>query len=89
MAQNYYNLVKALGYAPNVIRDDYVDNTFVYCFDMKRVPFDHGSGVSSQSGDLIRISVGNMTAGQVKTAFVTIFAYAIVAIRENGVSLLN
>ena len=48
MAQHYYTLVKALGYAPNVTRDDYRYGTFVYYFDMKRVPFDHGSGVSSR-----------------------------------------
>ena len=86
----YYSLIKALGYSPNITRDDFVSDTYALVFDMKRVPFDHGSGTSSRSGDLIRIEVKNLAANHgARVAHVTIFAYSVVAIRERGVSLLN
>ena len=68
----YYNLVRALGYAPNLTRQDYMFGTYATVFDMKRVPFDHGSGISSRSGDQIRIEVRNITPGKVKTCHVTV-----------------
>jgi hypothetical protein len=89
IAMQYYNLVKTLGYCPNITRSDFIDDTYALVFDMKRVPFDHGTGVSSRSGDLIRVEVKNLTANRCKTVHVTMFAYSIVAIRESGVSLLN
>ena len=86
---HYYNLVKCLGYAPNITRDDYYNDSFMVCFDLKRSPFDHGSGISSMSGDLIRIECKNMTANRVNMAHVAMFCYAVVAVRESAVSLLN
>ena len=85
----YYSLIKSLGYSPNITRDDFCNDTYALVFDMKRVPFDHGSGTSSRSGDLIRIAVKNITPGRATTVHVTMFAYSIVAIRESGVELLN
>ena len=85
----YYNLVKTLGYSPNITRDDYISDTYVLVTDMKRVPFDHGTGISSRSGDLIRIEIKNITANRATSVHVTMFAYGIVAIREAGVNLLN
>jgi hypothetical protein len=89
IALQYYDLVRALGYAPNVTRDDFLSDTYALVFDMKRVPLDHGTGISSRSGDNIRIEIKNLTAGVAKTAHVTMFAYSVVAIRESGVNLLN
>ena len=85
----YYNLIKTLGHSPNITRDDYLYDTYALVFDMKRVPFDHGSGISSRSGDLIRIEIKNLAANKVAYAHVTMFAYSIVAIRESGVSRLD
>jgi len=85
----YYNLIKALGYSPNVTRDDFINDTYVLVTDMKRVPFDHGTGISSRSGDQIRVSIKNLTANRATTVHVTMFAYTIVAIRENGVEKLD
>ena len=85
----YYNLIKALGYSPNVTRDDFISDTYVLVTDMKRVPFDHGTGISSRSGDQIRVSIKNLTANRATTVHVTMFAYTIVAIRENGVEKLD
>jgi hypothetical protein len=78
-----------LGYSPNITRDLYYVDGYAVCFDLKRSPFDHGSGISSRSGDLIRIEVKNMSANRVGMAHVTIWAYAVVAIRESAVTLLN
>ena len=85
----YYNLIKTLGYSPNITRDDFINDTYALVFDMKRVPFDHGSGISSRSGDLIRIEIKNITANKAKFVHVTMFAYSVVAIRENGISVLD
>ena len=82
-------MVKALGHSPNISRDMYVQDAYLVCFDLKRSPFDHGSGISSRSGDLIRIEVKNMTPDRVQLAHVTMFCYAVVAIRESAVTLLN
>ena len=90
IAMQYYHLQKALGYSPNITRDDYMFDTYAYVFDTKRVPFDHGSGISSRSGDLIRIEVKNLDpAREAKLAHVTMFCYAVVAIREISVQLLD
>jgi len=89
MPMQYYQMVKALGYSPNITRDLYYTDGYAVCFDLKRSPFDHGTGISSRSGDLIRIEVKNMSANRVGMAHVTIWAYACVAIRESAVTLLN
>jgi hypothetical protein len=85
----YYTLVKALGYSPNITREDYIGDTYCAVFDTKRVPFDHGTGLSSRSGDVIRIEVKNITAGRASTAHCTMWAYTVLAIRESQVNLLN
>ena len=89
LPMQFHSLIKALGYSPNISRDMYIQDAYMVCFDLKRSPFDHGSGISSRSGDLIRISVQNITPGRVQLAHVTMFCYAIVSIRESAVSLLN
>ena len=89
LPMQYYSMVKALGYSPNISRDMYIQDAYLVCFDLKRTPFDHGSGISSRSGDLIRISVQNIAPNRVQLAHVTMFCYACVAIRESAVTLLN
>ena len=64
ISMQYYQLVRALGFSPNITRDDYLSDTYVVCSDLKKVPFDQGSGVNSRSGDLIRIAVDRSTAGR-------------------------
>jgi hypothetical protein len=88
-AQHYYYMVKALGYSPNVSREEFLGAPFCVVFDTKRVPHDHGTGLSSRSGDIIRIELKNMDPGIVKTAHVTMWAYSVVTVRESQVSLLN
>ena len=85
-ALHYYNMVQALGYSPNITRDDYFLDSFAVCFDLKRVKFDHGSALSTRSGDQIRITVKNMDQGAADMMHVTLFAYGA---RESGCVLLN
>ena len=89
ISMQYYQLVRALGLSPNITRDDYLSDTYVVCFDLKKVPFDQGSGVNSRSGDLIRIAVDRLTAGRCTQAHVTFFAYTVVGVRESGVVVAN
>jgi hypothetical protein len=85
----YYQLVKTLGYSPNISRDDFVSDTYVLAFDLKRVPFDLGSGISTRSGDTIRIAIKNLQANKVTQVHVTMFAYTVLALRESGCEVLN
>jgi len=89
IAMQYYLLCRALGYAPNITRDDYLSDTYVVCFDLKKVPFDQGAGVNSRSGDLIRIAIERLTPDRCTQAHVTFFAYTIVGVRESGVVVAN
>jgi len=85
ISMQYYQLCRALGYSPNITRDDYLSDTYVTVFDLKKVPFDQGTGVNSRSGDLIRIAIDRLTPGRVTQVHVTFFAYTILGVRESGV----
>lgn len=87
--EQYYQLVKCLGYSPNIHRDDFISETYVLAFDFKRVPFDLGSAISTRSGDTMRISIKNLVAGRITQVHVTMFAYTVVAVRESGCEVLN
>jgi hypothetical protein len=89
IALYYHQLVKALGYSPNLSRDDFTGDSFCAFFDFKRVPFDHGSAISTRSGDLIRIEIKNMTANRVTKAHVVVLSYGSLAVRESGVAILD
>jgi hypothetical protein len=85
IAMQYYQLCRALGFSPNVTRDDYISDTYVTVFDCKKVPFDNGTGMNSRSGDLIRIAINRLTPGIATQVHITFFAYAVVGVRESGV----
>ena len=89
IALYYHQLVKALGYSPMITRDDFSSDTFCAFFDFKRVPFDHGSALSSRSGDLIRIDIKNLTADAATKVHVVVFSYGSLAVRESGVAVLD
>ena len=89
LALYYHQLVKALGYSPMITRDDFSSDTFCAFFDFKRVPFDHGSALSSRSGDLIRIEIKNMTADKATKVHVAVLSYGSLAVRESGVTILD
>ena len=90
IAEHYLSLIEALGYSPNISRDSFSKgNSFCLAFDLRKVPGDHGTAIGTRSGDLVRLSVQNMTADAATQVHVTLWAYSVAAIRESGVSLLN
>lgn len=89
IAEHYLQLVEALGYSPNISRDAFSSKSFCFAFDLRKVPGDHGTAISTRSGDLVRLSVQNMTADAATQIHVTLWAYSVCAIRESGVTLLN
>ncbi len=89
LALYYHQLVKGLGYSPMITRDDFSDDTFGAFFDFKRVPFDHGSALSTRSGDLVRIECKNLTADRATKVHVVVLSYGSLAVRESGVAILD
>jgi len=85
IALQFYSLCRALGYSPNITRDDFLNDTYVNVFDLKKVPFDQGTGTNSRSGDLIRIAIERLSADRCTQVHVTFFAYTICCVRESGV----
>ena len=67
-----------------ITRDDFSSDTFCAFFDFKRVPFDHGSALSTRSGDLIRIEIKNLTADRATKVHVVVLSYGSLAVRESG-----
>ena len=89
LALFYHQLAKGLGYSPMITRDDFSSDTFCAFFDFKRVPFDHGSALSTRSGDLIRIEIKNLTADRATKVHVVVLSYGSLAVRESGVAILD
>ena len=89
MAEYYYLMTKSLGYSPNITRYGFEKEAFTICFDLKKLPHDILTSISTRSGDLLRVEVTNMVADQVNECWLTAFAFGVVAVRESGVSLLT
>jgi hypothetical protein len=88
-AEYYYMLTKALGHQPNITRYDFEHNAFTVVFDIKRMPSDATTALSTRSGDLLRVDLANMTANSATEVWMTLVSFGVVAIRESGVTLLN
>ena len=80
---------KALPNIPNITRDNYLTNSFTIAFDLRKVPSDPTSSISTRSGDLLRVDLLNLSANVVTECWLTMFAFSVCAIRESGVSILN
>ena len=86
----FYQLHQALGYAPNITRDNFqTGNCFTICWDLRKTPGDASTSVSTRSGDLLNITLQNLTAGAASECWLTMFAFSVVAVREQGCSLLT
>ena len=90
----FYQLQKALPSIPNISRDQFTSNAadtgaFTICFDVRKVPADPTSSISTRSGDLLRVDLQNLTANAVTECWMTMFAFSVVACRESGVTLLS
>ena len=83
-AEYHMMLTKALGYSPNINRKCFEENAFTIVWDIKKNPGDPTSALSTRSGDLIRISVDNLTANAATEVWVTLISFGVVAIRESG-----
>ena len=89
MAEYFYMLQKALPNVPNITRDNFQTNTFSICWDLRRLPNDPTSAISTRSGDLLRVDLQNLTANLAQECWLTMFAFSVTAVRESGVTLLT
>jgi hypothetical protein len=85
----FYQFQKAIPNLPNINRDDFLTRAFSLVFDLRRVPEDPTTALSSRSGDQIHVDLQNITADHVNECWCTIFSFGVVAVRESGVTLLN
>jgi len=84
----FYNFQQALPSIPNLTRDNFIQNAFTIAFDVRKVPGDPTSSVSTRSGDLLRVDLLNLNAN-VTECWMTLFAFLVTACRESGVTLLT
>ena len=89
MAEHYYQFQKALGHIPNMNRFLYESQAFTMVFDLKRMPQDITSALSTRSGDLCRVDLTNLTADSATECWMTMLSFGVVAVRESGISLLT
>jgi hypothetical protein len=90
----FYQLQKSLPNIPNITRDQFTSNTantgaFTIAFDVRKVPADPTSAISTRSGDLLHVDLLNLTADAVTECYLTLFAFSTTAIRESGVTLMT
>jgi hypothetical protein len=89
MAEHFYHFQRALTGVPNITRDNFQENCFTIAFDVRKVPSDPTSSISTRSGDLLRVDLQGLTPDVATTCYMTLFAFSVVAIRESGVTLLT
>ena len=89
MAEHYYQFQKALGHVPNMSRFLYENRAFTMVFDIKKMPSDITSALSTRSGDQVHIQLQNLTPDRCTEVWVTMMAFSVVAIRESGIQLLS
>jgi hypothetical protein len=90
----FYMLQKSLPGVPNITRDQFAagaanGGAFSICFDVRKVPSDPTSSISTRSGDLLRVDLTNLTGDRVTECWLTLFAFSVTAVRESGVTLLT
>ena len=87
--EHFYQLQKALPGIPTLTRDNYLNDSFTMVFDLRRMPSDPTTAISSRSGDLLRVDLLNLTPNRVTECWLTLFAFSVTACRESGVTLLT
>ena len=90
----FYMMQKTIPNIPNITRDQFTAQTantgaFTICFDVRKVPADPTSSISTRSGDLLRVDLNNLTADLVTECYMTLFAFSVTAVRESGMTLLT
>ena len=89
MAEHYYQFQKALGHVPNMNRFMFENTAFTMVFDLKKMPSDISSALSTRSGDLVRCDITNMVPDSATECWLTLVSFGVCAVRESGVSLLT
>ena len=85
----FYQFQKALPGVPNITRDNFIADAFTIVFDVRRMPSDPTSSISTRSGDLLRVDLHNLTPNEASECYMTLFAFSVTAVRESGVTLLT
>jgi hypothetical protein len=85
----FYQFQKAVHGVPNINRDDFLKRAFTIVFDLRRVPGDPTTAISTRSGDLLRVDLQNLTGATPVECWMTLFFFSVCAIRESGVTLLS
>ena len=85
----FYMLQKALPNVPNITRNTFEETAFTMVFDVRKVPDDPTSSISTRSGDLLNVQLTNLTANLATECWMTLFAFSVTAVRESGVTLLT
>ena len=89
ITEHFYHFQKALPGVPNISRDNFQTNAFTIVWDVRKVPSDPTSSISTRSGDLLRIKLKNLTGDVATECYLTLFAFGVCAIRESGVTMLT
>ena len=85
----YYNmLMNALGQQPNINRKCFEEDSFTIVWDLRKMPQDPTSAISTRSGDQVHIQLSNLSNGATE-CWVTLISFQVVAIRESGISVLS
>jgi len=85
----FYQFQKCLPNVPNITRDNYLQNAFTIAFDVRKVPSDPTSSISTRSGDLLRVDLLNLSPNACTECWLTMFAFSVTCVRESGVTLLT
>ena len=87
--EHFYQVQKALSGVPNITRDNYLNDCFTICFDLRKQPEDPSTALSTRSGDQLHVEFLNFSQDVATECWVTMFAFTCTCIRENGVTLLT
>ena len=89
MPEHFYQPQKALPGIPNITRGNFTQDCFTIVFDVRRVPSDPTTSISTRSGDLLSVFLQNLTPVRCTEVYMTLFAFRVTAVRESGVTLLT
>jgi hypothetical protein len=87
-AEYYMMLTKALGTQPNITRRDFEHDCFSIVWNICKNPAELTSTISTRSGDLVRVELGNLSNGATE-CWMTLVTFSVCAIREQGLTLIS
>jgi len=87
--EHFYQFQKAIPNVPNIDKGMFLSESFTIVFDVRKMPADPTSSISTRSGDLLRVDLQNLTADRATECWLTLFAFSVTAVRESGVTLLT